>query len=48
MEVPFDQIKYVTNDANEMWLIWKAFFLDLLNKRAPITNIKVRNNKLTY
>ena len=26
MEVPFDQIKDVTNDANEMWLIWKAFF----------------------
>ena len=46
MEVPFDQIKNVTNDANEMWLIWKAFFLDLLNKHAPITNIKVRNNKL--
>ena len=21
MEVPFDQIKNVTNDANEMWLI---------------------------
>ena len=48
MEVPFDQIKNVTNDANEMWLIWKAFFLDLLNKHAPITNIKVRNNKLPY
>ena len=48
MEVPFDQIKDVTNDANEMWLIWKAFFLDLLNKHAPITNIKVRNNKLLY
>ena len=31
-----------------MWLIWKAFFLDLLNKHAPITNIKVRNNKLPY
>ena len=48
MEVPFDQIKNVTNDVNEMWLIWKAFFLDLLNKHAPITNIKVRNNKLPY
>ena len=49
MEVPFDdQIKHVTNDANEMWLIWKAFFLDLLNKHAPITNIKFRNNKLPY
>ena len=48
IEVPFHQIKNVTNDANEMWLIWKAFFLDLLNKHAPITSIKVRNNKLPY
>ena len=31
-----------------MWLIWKAFFLDLLNKHAPITNINVRNDKLPY
>ena len=48
MEVTFDQIKNVTNDAYETWLIWKAFFLDLLNKHAPITNIKARNNKLPY
>ena len=48
MEVPFDQIKNDTNDANEMWLIWKAFFLDLLNKHAPLTNIKVRSDKLPY
>ena len=31
-----------------MWLIWKAFFLDLLNKHVPITNIKVHNDKLPY
>ena len=48
MEVPFDKIKNVTNDVNEMWLICKAFFLDLLNKHAPITNINVRSNELPY
>ena len=48
MEVPFDQTKNVTNDVNEMWLTWKAFFSDLLNKHAPVTNIKVPSNRLPY
>ena len=48
MKVPFDQIENVTNDANEMWPIWKAFFLDLLNKHTRITNIEVRNDKFIY
>ena len=48
MEDTFDQIKNVTSDANEMWLIWKAFFLGLLNKHAAITNIEVRSDKHPY
>ena len=31
-----------------MWLLWKTFFLDILNKHAPITNIKVKSNHLPY
>ena len=46
--LPFDQIKYVTQDANEMWLIWKSFFIDTLNKHAPVTKITVQNNRLPY
>ena len=44
--VPFEEIKNVAHDANEMWTLWKAFFLDLLNKHAPITNIHVKGNKI--
>ena len=28
--VPFDKIKSISKDANEMWILWKAFFLDIL------------------
>ena len=42
--LPFNQIKYVSHDANEMWLIWKSFFIDTLNKHAPVTKITVQNN----
>ena len=47
--LPFDQIKYVSQDANEMWLTWKSFFIDTLNKHAPVyTKITVQNNRLPY
>ena len=41
--VPFDEIKNIARDASEMWTLWKAFFLDILNKHTPITNIEVRD-----
>ena len=34
--VPFDEIKTLSYDANEMWTLWKSFFSDILNKHAPI------------
>ena len=37
-----------SSDANEMWNIWKRFFLDILNKHAPITNIQVKGSKIPY
>ena len=46
--VPFDKIKSISKDANEMWILWKAFFLDILNKHAPIVNIKVKENNIPY
>ena len=46
--MPFDEIKNIARDANEMWTLWKAFFLDILNKHAPITNILVKGNKIPY
>ena len=46
--VPFHQIKDISQDADEMWVLWKSFFLDILNKHAPITNIKIKGNKTPY
>ena len=31
-----------------MWLRWKAFFFDILDKHAPVTRIKVEGNSLLY
>ena len=39
INVPFDEIRYISSDANGMWNLWKRFFLDILNKHTPITNI---------
>ena len=47
-KLPLDQIRNVTDNANDMWLIWKAFFLDVLNKHAPIAQIKVQSSRLPY
>ena len=32
--IPMEHIKLVSKDANEAWLRWKAFFLNILNKHA--------------
>ena len=46
--VPSDEIKNISRDANEMRTLWKSFFLDILNKHAPIPNIQVKGNKIPY
>ena len=46
--IPMGHIKLVSNDANEVWLRWKAFFSDILDKHAPVTRIKVKGNSLPY
>ena len=45
--LPFDEIKIISRDANEMWTLWKSFFLDILNKHAPITYMQVKRGSLT-
>ena len=44
----FDEIKNYSNDANEMWLLWKSLYIDILNKHAPITNIRLKGFTLPY
>ena len=38
----------VTGDRNEMWLIWKTWFLDVLNKHAPVSDITIKGTSLSY
>ena len=44
----FDRIEIITSNPNEMWLLWRTFVLDVLNKHAPIGNIKIKDNNLPY
>ena len=44
----FDQIKNYTSDANEMWALWKKLFLDILNKHAPMMNLKIKGKNMPY
>ena len=46
--VHFDEIKNYDNDANEMWLLWKSLYIDILNKHAPVTNIRLKGSTLPY
>ena len=45
-KINFDRI--VTTNPNEIWLLWRTFSLDVLNKHAPIGNIKIKGNNLPY
>ena len=43
-----DEIKNITKDPNQMWSLWKNLFLGVLDKHAPIIEIKIRDNNLPY
>ena len=47
-QIHFDEIKNVTNDPNEMWLIWKTWYLAVLNRHAPVSDMKIKGNNLPY
>ena len=44
----FDAIKDITRKPNEMWVIWKSLCLDVLNKHALLSKIRVKGNNLPY
>ena len=46
--VNFNEIKNVTSDPNQMWLLWKNLFLNTLEMHAPISEIRIRGNNLPY
>ena len=45
---PFDEIKATCKDADEIWLQWKTFFLYILDKHIPNTQIKIKGNRIPY
>ena len=47
-KINFDRIETITSNPNEMWLLRRTFFFDVLNKHAPIGNIKIKGNNLPY
>ena len=48
LNIPFDEIKATCKDANEIWLQRKTFFLDILDKHMPDTQIKIKGNRILY
>ena len=46
--IPFDLISDTSDNANGLWMTWKTFYMNILNKHAPIKTIRVRGNNLPY
>ena len=47
-KLQFDKIRNLTEDPDEMWVIWKNWFLNMLNKHAPLSDVKIEGNNLPY
>ena len=42
--IPFDLISDTSDNAVDLWMTWKTFFMNILNKYAPIkTSVKGNN-----
>ena len=48
LDIPFSDLKAAASDANELWDIWKNFFLAVLKKHAPPTTLRVKGRQLPY
>ena len=47
-KLQFDKIRNLTEDPDEMWVIWKNWFLNVLKKHAPLSDVKIKGNNLPY
>ena len=43
--IPFDNMKEV---SKELWEMWTTFFLDIIEKHAPMIQIRVRDGPLFF
>ena len=46
--IPFDYMKKVSKDVNELRELLKTFFLDIIEKYAPMIQIRVKRKRLHY
>ena len=46
--IPFDTIRDVSSDVNELWQTWLDFFLAILNKHSPTVTLKIRGKTAPY
>ena len=46
--IPFDLSSDTSDNANGLWMTWKTFFMNILNKHALIKTIRVRGDNLPY
>ena len=44
-DIPFSDVKAAASDTNELWDIWKNFFLAVLNKHAPPTTLILHSHQ---
>ena len=47
-ELPFGLIKDTSDNPEDLWLKWKTFFLNILDKHAAVKTIRMRGNNLPY
>ena len=48
VNLPLDIISWIDEDPNSIWLWWKTLFVDLLNKYAPVSTIRIKSNSAPY
>ena len=46
--IPFDTIRDVSSDVNELWQTLLDFFLAILNKHSPTVTLKIRGKTAPY
>ena len=46
--IPFDTMRDVSSDVNELWQTWLDFFLAILNKHSPTVTLKIRGKTAPY
>ena len=45
--IPWDYVNNF-NDPNDSWLVWKSFFLEVLDRHAPILRMNVKSKRIPW